>query len=203
MVRSVYHFHAYYQIRRILGEMQVPPPQDDTWDAFDTPYNQRAHTDWRLKQGDNSGLGTPYLWWKGRVRTIEEVSDDAVKTVTNPSFCVSSNKYRKDRMSFANSGRPATFTVDYFDQGADGANAWTTFVLDKAEGFTQPGAERINDSIRTYVWAILGAQAQIRSSIIGTGNAFDAQKQFLENIEDAISSPVDLPSAIARYQDVL
>ena len=34
-------------------------------------------------------------------------------------------------------------------------------------------------------------------------DAFDAQKQFLANVEDAISSPVDLPSAIARYQDVL
>ena len=75
--------------------------------------------------------------------------------------------------------------------------------LNKSDGFTQPGVERINDSIWTYVWAILGAQAQIRTSILGTGTAFDAQKQFLANVEDTISSPVDLPSAIARYQDVL
>ena len=33
--------------------------------------------------------------------------------------------------------------------------------------------------------------------------AFDAQKNFLANLEDAISSPVGLPSAIKRYQDVL
>ena len=50
---------------------------------------------------------------------------------------------------------------------------------------------------------ILGAQAQARTSILGTGTAFDAQKQFLANVEDAISGPVDIPSAIARYQDVL
>ena len=54
-----------------------------------------------------------------------------------------------------------------------------------------------------YVSAILGAQAQARTSILGTDTAFDAQKQFLANVEDAISSPVDTPSAIARYQDGL
>ena len=166
-------------------------------------FNVSPHTDWRQKVSENSGLGTPYHWWKGRVRTIKEVSDDAVKNDIDPAFGVSSNVFRKDRMSFGD--RRATFTVDYIDQGAEGGNAWTTFVLDKSDGFTQPGVERINDSIRTYVyvWAILGAQAQIRTSILGTGTAFDAQKQFLVNVEDAISSPVDLPSAIARYQDVL
>ena len=76
-------------------------------------------------------------------------------------------------------------------------------MLDKSAGFTQAGVVRLNDSIRTYVWALLGAQAQTRSPIIGKGMAFDAQKQFVSNVEDAISSPVDLPSAIKRYQDVL
>ena len=63
--------------------------------------------------------------------------------------------------------------------------------------------ERINDSIRTYMWAILGSQAQTRSSILGTRIAFNVQKQFLENVEDAISFPVDLPLVISRYQSVL
>ena len=85
----------------------------------------------------------------------------------------------------------------------DISGAWTTFVLDKSEGFTQVGVERLNDSIRTYVWAFLGAQAQTRSNILKTGTGFDAQKQFLANIEDAIASPVDIPSSIARYQKTL
>ena len=38
---------------------------------------------------------------------------------------------------------------------------------------------------------------------MGTGTAFDAQNQFLANIEDAINSSVDLPSQIARYQNTL
>ena len=63
----------------------------------------------------------------------------------------------------------------------DISGAWTTFVLDKSIGFTQAGVERLNDSIRTYVLAILGAQAQTRSDIIKTGTGFDAQRQFLAN----------------------
>ena len=85
----------------------------------------------------------------------------------------------------------------------DISGAWTTFVLDKSVGFTQAGVERFNDSIRAYVWAILGAQAQTRSNIFKTGTGFDAKKQFLADIEDAIASPVDIPSSISRYQKSL
>ena len=88
---------------------------------------------------------------------------------------------------------------DAMRHNRDISGAWTTIVLDKSEGFTQAGVERLNDSIRTYVWAILGAQAQMRSNILKTGTGFDAQKQFLADIEDAIASPVDMPSSISRY----
>ena len=84
---------------------------------------------------------------------------------------------------------------DAIRHGTDISGAWTTFVLDKSEGFTQAGVERLNDTIRTYVWAILEAQAQTRSNILKTGTGSDAQKQFLANIEDAIASPVDIPVA--------
>ena len=49
----------------------------------------------------------------------------------------------------------------------------------------------------------VGSQSQTRTSILGAGTAFDAQKQFLTLIEEAIMSPVDLPSQIARYQNLL
>ena len=68
------------------------------------------------------------------------------------------------------------------------SGAWMTFVLDKSEGFTQAGVEHLNDSIRTYVWAILGVQAQTRSNILKTGTGFGAKKQFLADIEDAMAN---------------
>jgi len=107
-------------------------------------------------------------------------------------------------MSFTKKTTNDFLHVSFIKQDAHNADmAWGTFMLGKSDGFTRPGVERLNDSIRTYVWAILGAQAQTRTGILGTGTAFDAQKQFLANIEDTISSPVDLSSAIRSYQDVL
>ena len=67
----------------------------------------------------------------------------------------------------------------------------------------QKASRKPNDSIRTYVWAILGAQAQPRLNILKAGTGFDPQQQFLANVEDAIASPVDILSSIARYQKTL
>ena len=53
------------------------------------------------------------------------------------------------------------------------------------------------------MWAILGAQSQARTSILGKGKAFDAQRQFLANVETAINSAVDIPESIDRYQTTL
>ena len=91
--------------------------------------------------------------------------------------------------------------IDYISQ--QHRKAWSKFILDKSNGFTRPGVERINESIRTYCWAILGSQSQIKSDILGVGSEFDVQKQFLANTEDVIQSPVDLPSQITWYQNAL
>ena len=107
-------------------------------------------------------------------------------------------------MSFTNKTTNEAWHIDYLEHDwSNAARAWSMFILDRSQGFTQAGAERLNDSIRTYVWLILGSQSQTRTRIIGNTTSFDAQKQWLANLEDAISSPVDLPSAIKRYEDVL
>ena len=203
LMQSLYYFHVYYQMRRILDEMQTPLPQDRAWDAFDNPYDRRVyeqicsefgispHTNWHVK-GTNNGLGRVYNYASGKgYRPVGG---------TKPARGI----YYAAQMSFTKATTNHFIHVDFITQDfPDADHAWTTFILDKSEGFTKPGVERINDSIRTYVWAILGAQSQTRTNILGTGTAFDAQKQFLANVEDAISGPVDIPSAIARYQDVL
>ena len=76
-------------------------------------------------------------------------------------------------------------------------------MLNKSDCLTRPGVERLDDSIQTYVWSVLTAQVQIRTGILGTGAAFRAQTQFQTKVETAITSPVDLTSAIIRYQKVV
>ena len=199
MVGSLFRFHVYYQTRRILFEMSVALPQDTNWNAFDNSYNRSAYeriskefnvdinSDWRQKQSENQGLGRIYNYYthKGYFPFDHGVEYD------NKSF------------SFTQPTSNDIIHIDYIAQGDEANSAWTTFILDNSKGFTRAGVERINDSIRTYCWAILGSQSQTRTDILGTGTAFDAQKQFLANIEDAINSPVDLPSQIARYQSTL
>ena len=96
------------------------------------------------------------------------------------------------------------FHVDYMEQETDAVSrAWRLFILNKSDGFTRPGVNRLNDSIMTYVWAVLSAQAQVRTGILGVGAAFGAQSKFLANVEDAIHAPVDISATVRRYQDFL
>ncbi|MEW8317033.1 MAG: hypothetical protein AB2653_18585 [Candidatus Thiodiazotropha endolucinida] len=185
---SLYSFHVYYTIRRLLEELRVALPGDHSHSWHQNTFDSRAYkrlcsefgvspdTDWRQKLDHGcQGLGS----WS--------------------TFMTPSGEYRHSHYSDG----PFFHPKDAIRHNRDISRAWTTFILDKSDGFTQAGVERLNDSIRTYVWAILGAQAQTRSNILKAGTGFDAQKQFLANIEDAIASPVDIPSSIARYQKTL
>ena len=194
LARSVFRFHTHYQVRRILDELQVPLPQDQAWDPFQNPYDRRAYerlcrefgvdpsTDWRQKDSNSGGLGTVYQYNHGYQ--------------PKGSWNRNRMRFQPDSSLSANSSLWSREHIDYIAQGPEADEAWSSFILDKSQGFTAPGVERLNDSIRTYVWAILGAQAQTRSAILGAGTSFDAQKQFLANVEDAISSPVDIPSVL-------
>ena len=82
-------------------------------------------------------------------------------------------------------------------------NGYVWSMLEKSDGFTRGGVERINDSIRAYAWAILGAQGQSRASVLGAGTAFGTQKQFADNVEAKIYSADDLSKSITQYQEVL
>ena len=65
---------------------------------------------------------------------------------------------------------------------------------------TQPGLLRINQSIEAFVYCILGAQVNVRSSILGEGGrAKEAQTEFLTLMEDAIRQP-DITKSVQRYQ---
>ena len=72
-------------------------------------------------------------------------------------------------------------------QGADRQFNW--FVPDKANGLPQAGLSSLNQSIEAFVYCILGAQVNVRSSILlgDGGRAKEAQSEFLTLLEDAIS----------------
>ena len=71
---------------------------------------------------------------------------------------------------------------------------------DKAEGLTQAGLSRINQSIEAFVYCVLGAQVNVRSSILGDGGrAKEAQTEFLVLLEESVRQP-NLSKSVQRYQ---
>lgn len=67
-------------------------------------------------------------------------------------------------------------------------------------GLTQAGLSRLNQSIETFVYCVLDAQFNVRSSILEDGGrAKEAQSEFLVLLEDAIRQP-DLVKCVQRYQ---
>ena len=83
-------------------------------------------------------------------------------------------------------------------KGSDHQFDW--FVPDKAEGLTQAGLSRLNQSIEAFVYCVLGAQVNVRSSILGDGGrAKEAQTEFLVLLEESVRQP-NLSKSVQRYQ---
>ena len=198
-LKSFYRFHVYYQIRRILEELKAPLPYEETWDAVNNSYDRGVYericrefgviphsSYWKVK-GPNWGLGLVYFYRK-EYKGFYGLGDEEYDSRTM-SFTKETNDIRK---------------IGYLRQIAFGIDtAWKNFILNKSDGLTEPGVGRLNDSIRSYVWAILSAQVLTRSGILGTGAAVYARKHFLVLVENVIKSPVDIPSAIMRYQEAM
>ena len=141
ITKSVCNFHVYYQIRRILSELQIPLPYDKSFNPVNNPINMKAYEricnefnipkqkDFRQKSDHNDGLGTIFHINTHRVYNYD---------------------YWPGHTGFSSRSAIRIGSIEQQHH-----NAWSTFILDKGEGFTQPGIERLNDSIRTYVWCIL------------------------------------------------
>jgi len=64
----------------------------------------------------------------------------------------------------------------------------------------QAGLARINQSIKAFLYCVLGTQVNVRSSILGSGGrAREAQSEFLALVESMITQP-DLAASVQRYQ---
>ena len=39
MIRSIYRFHVYYHVRRLLKILEIPLPYEDSFHQYNNPYN--------------------------------------------------------------------------------------------------------------------------------------------------------------------
>ena len=75
---------------------------------------------------------------------------------------------------------------------------WKQFMIEESQGFTKAGIIRLDDSIRTYVYCILGSQAQTRSSIL---TSKETQQHFVDLLELNIKSQFSIPESITKYEE--
>ena len=177
-------------------------PDDPAFDEINNPYDVAAYkricaefgidpsTDFRYTRGKNGGLGTVYIWASG----IGPMATDY--HYPDPDLALFDDD---DERTVPNDDGKGTRTIKpadpgynangiYFvrnDQGAE--RQLEHFVPDFSSGLTPRGLGRINRSIEAFGYCILGAQANTRSSIIGsTGTAINTQTDFLALVDDAI-----------------
>ena len=83
-------------------------------------------------------------------------------------------------------------------------NSFSRWIIQKSEGLTKVGLEKLSESVRDYVYLILTAQTSARAQIIGhEARNLDAQGVFLNNFENIIYRRVDISEDIQRFQKTL
>ena len=193
-IRSFYQFHVYFTIRRVLyqlgGIQSVSAlPGDPTFNQFNNHYDVASYkricaefgfdpsSDFRFIVGKNHGLG--------------RVNGEMQLDFKYPGWIKFS-----DEGGDANKGN----RISYIRPDQVAATQYDWFAPKTSAGLTQAGLSRINQSIEAFVYRILGAQVNVRSSILGKGGrAEEAQTEFLVLVEDAIRQQ-DLAKSVQRYQ---
>ena len=199
-VRSFFWFHVYFTVRRILFELggpqnSLPLPGDtafsQTENKYDIPSFERIcaefgispNADFRFTRGDNHGLGSvfEYFSYSGNTKT---------------PF-----KYPSKETKFEDEGgRASDGNLVPYIENTEARNQYEYFLCPVSHGLTSAGLSRINQSIESFCYAILGSQVDVRSSISGSqGSAIETQRQFLSMVEDAIRNP-EISKSVQRFQ---
>ena len=141
-------------------------------------------SDFRLTKGANHGLGSVYVYFSYSGYEKTEYDYPGSSTLS-------------DDEGSADKGN----LIGYIVQDSFLAKAQADwFCPNVAKGLIQAGLSRINQSIEAFVYCILDAQVNVRSSILGSGGrAKEAQTEFLVLVGDAIRQP-DLAKLVQRYQ---
>ena len=199
-VRSFFWFHVYFTVRRILFELggvqnSLPLPGDpafnQTENKYDIPSFERIcaefgispNADFRFTRGDNHGLGSVFEYF------------------TNSGYFKTPFKYPSKETKFEDEGgRASDGNLVPYIENTEARNQYEYFLCPVSHGLTSAGLSRINQSIESFCFAILGAQVNVRSSIDGSqGSSIETQREFLSLVEDAIRNP-DISKSVQRFQ---
>ena len=93
-------------------------------------------------------------------------------------------------------GRPDTSYIN--------DDSFSRWIIEKSDGLTKVGLEKLSETVRDYAYLILTAQTSMRDPIVGhTAQNLDAQQVFINTFENIINRRVDIPEDIQRFQKTL
>ena len=152
MIRSVYRFHVYYHIRRILNRLKTPLPYENSFNKYNNPYDHEMLEKICVEYG---------------VSDENQVSDEKKDSCDLTKW--RNQKYFSTWQSRAwETGKPG---MSYINE-----NSFSRWIIEKSDGITRPGIEKLSESVRDYAYLILTSQTSTRFQSIGSGSSeFDAQ----------------------------
>ena len=202
-VRNLLKFHVVFTVRRLLYEMGCALPDDTAFNQLNNPHNKvgiekvrrefNAPTDFRNKRGGNGGLGDIHAHFSSSGhRTVE----------LNLSHTMWSHSWPQTRFKFRDeSGSSNNRVIDYIMNATPNPEGW--FMLRESYGLTMVGKGRLNRSIEAFVYCVLGAQVNMRSSIIGQSGSAQEVKEELVNLFEKAIIEEELSVSAQRYQEAI
>ena len=168
MIRSIYRFHVYYHIRRILKILEIPLPYENSFNQYSNPYNHEKFI----------GICSEY-----------GVSNDLTKWRNQKYFSTWQSRAwetNKPGMSYINE------------------NSFSRWIIEKSDGLTTLGLQKLSQSVRDYAYLILTSQTSTRGPVVGhEARNLDAQRTFLNTFENIVNRRVNIPEDIRRFQKTL
>ena len=168
MIRSIYRFHVYYHIRRILKILEIPLSYENSFNQYNNPYKHEKFI----------GICSEY-----------GVSNDLKKWRNQKYFSTWQSRAWE-------TGKPG---MSYINE-----NSFSRWIIEKSEGLTTLGLQKVSESVRDCVYLILTSQTSMRGPIIGHEvRNLDAQQTFLNTFENIVNRRVNIPEDIQRFQKTL
>ena len=168
MIRSIYRFHVYYHIRRILKILEIPLPYENSFNQYNDLYNHEKFI----------GIFSEY-----------GVSNDLMKWRNQKYFSTWQSRDWE-------TGKPG---MPYINE-----NSFSRWIIEKSDGLTMLGLQKLSESVRDYAYLILTSQTSTRGPIVGhEARNLDAQRTFLNSFENIVNRRVNIPEDIRRFQKTL
>ena len=204
MVQGFIKFHVYFTTRRILYEMGVPLPKDAAFNQTNNHFNRAAVArlcnefglpqgpDFRWKGGRNHGLGDIFLHYSDGYASVrnDRPNDTEGNTWPDPGNLFD------DEGATSENGKGFSFIRN----DAHGGKQYEWFIPSVGKGLTKAGLGRLNRSVETFVYCILGAQVSTRSSIVGMGGAASEVQQEMVTLFESCVIEQDISKSVQRYQ---